>query len=109
MPVPPGFDRIGPPIHPKRVFNYYCSHLKSVPAPSFIVDTTGHAEQKLAAIECYATQFSMNPINASYPQTVRAIDVYFGSRIGAAAGEPFWVREPLGLESLTSISGVANP
>jgi hypothetical protein len=28
---------------------------------------------------------------------------YFGSRIGAAAGEPFFAREPIGLSSLGAI------
>lgn len=104
MPVPPGFTSIGAPIYPKWVFYYYCSHLRSVPSPSFIMDTSAHAGAKRRAIECYRTQFAMNPINAGFPDRMSAMDSYFGSRIGAGAGEPFFTREPLGLSSLASIS-----
>lgn len=103
VPVPPGFTTIGAPIYPAWVFYYYCSHLRSVPNPSFIMNTSAHAAAKRRAIECYRTQFAMNPKNAGFPERMSAMDAYFGSRIVAAAGEPFFTREPLGLSSLTSI------
>jgi hypothetical protein len=37
-----------------------------------------------------------------HPQRARA-GAYFGSRIGAAAGEPFFTKEPLGLGSLAGL------
>lgn len=103
MPVPPGFDGIGPPKHASRVIYYYCSHLRSVPNPSFIVDTSAFARHKRCAIECYRSQFELNPRNSGFPERMSAQDAYFGSRIGAAAGEPFFVKEPLGLSSLNGV------
>jgi N-acetylglucosamine malate deacetylase 1 len=103
MPTPPGFDGIGPPIYPKWLIYYYCSHLRRVPDPTLIMDTTGYSEMKRAAVEAYRTQFSLNPINASFPDRLMAHDVYFGSRIGTQTGEPFFTNEPLGLNSLAAL------
>ena len=103
MPVPDGFGPLGPPIYPKWVFYYYCSHLRSVPAPTFIMDTSAQTNTKRAAIECYRSQFQLNPINAGFAERMSHQDAYFGSRIGAAAGEPFWCKEPLGLRGLQGV------
>jgi LmbE family N-acetylglucosaminyl deacetylase len=103
MPVPPGMDAVGPPIYPAWVFYYYCSHLRSVPQPSFIMNTSAHAAAKRQAVEAYRSQFELNPRNAGFPERLSAMDAYFGSRISAAAGEPFFTREPLGLSSLHSL------
>lgn len=74
--------------------------------PSFIVDISEFLEQKTAAIRAHASQF-YNP-NSSEPETrltgKEFIDElenrsrYFGSLIGVAAGEPFFVREALNVE-----------
>ncbi len=101
MPVPPGFDAIGPPIYPKWLFHYYCTHLRLVPAPSFIIDTSGEpSAKKQRALAAYRSQFEANPANRGLPARVAQQDGYFGTRIGAAAGEPFFCREPLGLRGL---------
>jgi LmbE family N-acetylglucosaminyl deacetylase len=104
MPVPPGLKEIGPPIYPKWVFYYYCSHLRRVPDPTFLIDTTTTAQRKRAAVEAYATQFGPTTHNAAYPELLTKQDAYFGSRIGTAAAEPFWTREPLGLRGLGDLA-----
>lgn len=104
MPVPAGLGELGPPMYPKWVFYYFCSHLRSVPAPTFIVDTSAFASTKRAAIECYRSQFELNRINADVPERMAAQDAYFGSRIGVGAGEPFWCKEPLGLTGLSALA-----
>jgi bacillithiol biosynthesis deacetylase BshB1 len=104
MPVPAGLEGDGAaPIHPRRVFYYYCSHLRSVPAPSFIVETSGFEARKREAILAYQSQFVEHAPNREVPERIAAADRYFGSRIHAEAGEPFWVKEPLGLSSLESV------
>lgn len=103
MPVPHGFKTIGPPLYPKWVFYYYCSHLRRVPDPSFIVDITGFQNQKYAACKAYATQFAANPKNTKVIEWIEAGDRYFGSRIGTDYGEAFWTREPLGLSGLDGV------
>lgn len=104
MPLPPGLEGdAAAPIHPRRVFYYYCSHLRSVPSPSFIVDTSGFEARKHDAILAYRSQFVEHTPNREVPERIAAADRYFGSRIHAAAGEPFWVKEPLGLSSLEGV------
>lgn len=104
VPVPPGFDGVGPPVYPKWVIYYYCSHLRKVPDPTFILDTTGQAEKKYAALAAYRSQFGVNPLNAGVMPMLRSSDAFFGARIGTAAGEPFWTREPLGLTGLAELA-----
>lgn len=96
-------DNGAPPIYPTWLIYYYATHLRIVPQPSFILDTSKHAAQKQAAIAAYRTQFADNPLNQSVPQMIAAQDAYFGSRIKAAAGEPFFTREPIGLTGLGSL------
>jgi LmbE family N-acetylglucosaminyl deacetylase len=93
----------GPPIYPRWVFYYYCSHLKRVPDPTFIMDTSATQERKRRSLAAYRSQFELNPANAGLLARLDAQDAYFGSRIGTPAGEPFWCREPLGLSGLGAL------
>jgi len=73
--------------------------------PSFIVDISEFLEEKMAAIRAHASQF-YDP-NSTEPETrltdKRFLDElkqrsrYFGSLIGAEAGEPFFVAEALSI------------
>ncbi len=103
MPVPPGYTSIGPPIHPKWLIYYYCTHLRTVPQPTLILDTTGFEAVKARAIGAYQTQFALSPTNAQVPQWIAAQDRFMGSRIGTASGEAFFMREPLGLGGLSEV------
>lgn len=93
-----------PPLYPRWVFYYYCSHLRRVPDPTFVMDISAFEERKMAAIAAYRSQFAENPVNMQVPEWISAGDRYFGSRIGTRAGEPFWCREPLGLSSLAGLA-----
>lgn len=101
--VPMPGDEGQPPIYPRWLFHYYCSHLRRVPDPSFIIDTGVHAERKRRALEAYRSQFIDNPANRGLIERIASADAFFGSRIGSAAGEPFWTREPPALRSLDSL------
>ncbi len=76
------------------------------PVPSFIVDVTDFVDEKMAAIRAYASQFyraeSKEPTTRiSDPAFLDQIESrmrYFGSLIGVAAGEPFYVREALNVD-----------
>ncbi|MBY0309381.1 MAG: PIG-L family deacetylase [Phycisphaerales bacterium] len=96
-------DNARPPIYPTWFIYYYATHLRIVPQPSFVIDTSAHAAQKQAAVAAYRTQFADNPLNQSVPPMIAAQDAYFGSRIKAQAGEPFFTREPIGLTGLGSL------
>lgn len=96
-------DQGKPPIYPKWLFYYFATHLRIVPSPSFLIDTTGFEAAKHAAILAYHSQFVANPKNTHVPEWVKAQDRYMGSRIGTASAEPFFMREPIGLGSLDSL------
>lgn len=97
-------DLPGEPIYPKWLFHYWCTHLRIVPQPSFLIDTTGFAERKTEAILAYESQFVVNERNRHVPEWINAAGVFFGSRIGTASAEPFFSREPLGLRGLAGLA-----
>lgn len=71
--------------------------------PSFIVDISEFLEEKMTAIRAYASQFydeaSVEPetrlTSKGFLDELENRSQYFGSLIGVAAGEPFFVREAL--------------
>jgi len=73
--------------------------------PSFIVDVSDFMDDKMAAIRAHASQF-YDP-SSNQPETrltdknflaeLESRSHYFGSLIGVAAGEPFFVREALNI------------
>lgn len=73
--------------------------------PSFIVDVSDFVEGKMAAIRAHVSQFYRPDSNEratriSDPAFLDQIEYrmrYFGSLIGVAAGEPFYVREALNI------------
>ncbi|MDQ3323779.1 MAG: hypothetical protein M3525_15295, partial [Acidobacteriota bacterium] len=75
-------------------------------SPSFIVDVSEFLEQKTAAIRAHLSQF-YNPnsneletrlTSEGFIEELENRSRYFGSLIGVAAGEPFFVREALNVE-----------
>ena len=96
-------DMPGEPCHPKWLFHYWATHLRTVPQPSFLVDTSAFAARKREAVLAYRSQFVVNERNRGVPDWLDAAGRYFGSRIGAAAAEPFFAREPIALTGLQSL------
>ena len=94
-----GLERIKPPIVAHNIFSMRVT-------PSFIVDISEFLEQKTAAIRAHGSQF-YNP-NSNEPETrltgkeflteLENRSRFFGSLIGVAAGEPFYVREMLNVD-----------
>ncbi len=74
--------------------------------PSFIVDVSEFVDEKMAAIKAHASQFycpdSKEPAtrisDKSFLAEMEYRMRYFGSLIGVAAGEPFYVREALNVD-----------
>lgn len=94
-----GEEKIPPPIVAHNVFS------RLVP-PSFVVDISDFLEEKMAAIRAHRSQF-YDP-NSTEPETrltdknfldqLETRSRHFGSLIGVAAGEPYYVREALNIE-----------
>lgn len=119
MPTPPGFTQIGPPIYAKWLFYYHVSHLRATITPSFLLDITGFEQKKVSSIRAYRSQFgpfdaAVAPAPASFstgdpkgrlvtqdlPERMLQFNAYMGSLIGSAYAEPFFTKEPIGLDSL---------
>ncbi len=98
-------DLPGEPHHPARVFYYFCVHLRLAVQPAFIIDLSQHWSTKLSSLECYRSQFLVGrptePVSFLEGQRLQA--AHWGHLIGRAYGEPFAVREPLGLEDMASV------
>lgn len=94
-----GQSRTNAPIVAHSVFS---RHL----VPSFVVDVSEFLEEKMKAIAAHISQF-YNPnsteletrlTKANFLDELKNRSHYFGSMIGAEAGEPFYVREALNVE-----------
>lgn len=94
-----GGDKIDPPIVAHNVFSWRVT-------PSFIVDISDFLDEKMAAIQAHRSQF-YDP-NSKDPQTrlsdknflfdLETRSRHFGTMIGVAAAEPFFVREALNVD-----------
>ena len=93
-----GSDKISVPIVAHNIFSRRVE-------PSFIVDISDFLEEKMAAIKAHKSQFydpdSKEPetrlTSEHYLGELEGRSRYFGSLIGVAAGEPFFVREALNI------------
>ena len=96
-------DIPGKPRHPSRLVYYFCTHLKTIPNPSFLVDTTGFHSKKRDAVLAYRSQFTVNEKNRGILDWLDAQATFLGSRIGVETAEAFRVLEPLGVRSLDGL------
>ncbi|QDU32984.1 glucosamine-6-phosphate deaminase-like protein [Poriferisphaera corsica] len=99
-------DLPGEPIYPRWMIYYYCTHLRWVANPTFCVDITEQMEKKIDAIKAYHTQFVVPEKNRPIVDWLRSMNAYMGSRIGVPYAEPFFTKEPLGLNGLGSLVGI---
>ncbi|CAN5851456.1 bacillithiol biosynthesis deacetylase BshB1 [soil metagenome] len=98
-------DEGAPPTHPRRVIYYFATHLKILPQPSFLIDTSAFRAQKRAAVLAYESQIGGHTKNPKLAEMIEVTDRYFGMRLNpmVEAAEPFFVREVIGLTTLDII------
>jgi bacillithiol biosynthesis deacetylase BshB1 len=78
--------------------------------PSFLVDISAQWQKKLAAINCFASQFSgdLRDITELYPAWAKLIDrvttqcKYFGHLMGVEYAEPYVVKEAVAIEDIVN-------
>ena len=97
-------DFPGEPIYPRYLFYYFCTHLRTIPRPSFLYDVSGYEDRKRRAILAYESQFVTPQSNRWIVEWLDAAGTYFGSRIRTRAAEPFVTKEPLGLTGLECLT-----
>jgi bacillithiol biosynthesis deacetylase BshB1 len=95
-------DLPGEPHHPRRIYNYYCIHLKQAIQPAFVLDISEQMDAKLASIRAYESQFITGrpKEGPQFMDQLRDEASYWGKAIGVQYGEPFTSREPIGLRSM---------
>jgi bacillithiol biosynthesis deacetylase BshB1 len=89
----PGCDL---PAHRPHALIHYYGHKE--PTPAFVVDVSEVWDEKMAVIRCHRSQLGLDgakgPVtNISTPDFLRRYETrfaYWGGRIGAHRGEPFW-------------------
>ena len=94
-----GSEKIAVPIVAHNIFSRRIE-------PSFVVDISDFLDTKMAAIKAHKSQFydpdSIEPetrlTSKHYIDELEGRSRYFGSLIGVAAGEPFYVREVLNID-----------
>jgi len=99
----------GQPHRPKKII--YASMYWEV-KPSFFVDITAQWERKLAAINCFNSQFSgdLRDITELYPAWGKLLDriatqcKYFGHLMGVEYAEPFVVKESMAVDDIVDLS-----
>ena len=108
----------GEPYRPTRLFFYMLSYPFT---PAFVLDISDVWERKLAAIKAYQTQFesSENGMHTAisepgFLKLVEARAIWFGSMIGVAYGEPYFMPGPVPMVELpdatsSSTSGKTLP
>jgi len=99
-------DLPGDPHHPWRILYYNCVHLRVVERPAFVLDISRFWSKKLAAIECYRSQFITGrpTVAPTFLDQLRDQAAFWGWSIGAAYGEPFASREPIALSSMRHLA-----
>ena len=91
----------GEPHHPKRLIQYFCTHLRTHIVPTFCVDVSDTFDQKVKACQAYESQGLGKDGNLG--DYVRDIHAYFGGRVGCAYAEPFYSDELIGLSGLDDL------
>jgi N-acetylglucosamine malate deacetylase 1 len=98
-------DLPGEPHHPERILYYHCVHLRIVDKPSFVLDISRTWAGKIAAIECYQSQFVTG--RPTQPPTfldrLRDQAAFWGASISRDYGEIFYSREPVPLSSMRDL------
>jgi len=91
----------GEPHHPKRIIQYFCTHLRTDIVPSFCVDISSTHAKKVEACNCYESQGLHK--DGHLTDYVSNLTRYFGHRCGVEHAEPFYTDEVVGLRGLSDL------
>lgn len=91
------------PYYPPRLLYYWASHLKSLPRSSVVIDITASIDDKMAALDAYASQFGEGTAREEFFGRVRNGAGLLGRVAGVGFGEAIIAREPLGLDGLDGL------
>jgi bacillithiol biosynthesis deacetylase BshB1 len=98
-------DLPGAPHYPGKIIYYFSVHLRLHPQPSFVLDVSAHLETKMKVLACYRSQFieGRPTTPPTFLDDLRDRARYWGWTIGVQYGEPFLIREEVGLRGLRDL------
>ncbi len=94
-------DIPGEPHHPKRIIQYFCTHLRTDIVPTFCIDVSDVFEQKLHVCRAYASQGLAD--DEGLLDFVDTMHKYHGGRCGVRYAEPFYSDEVIGFSGLDEL------
>lgn len=107
-----GLARVAPDVPPHRPYKilhaiaFREDHVK----PTFVVDVSEVFEEKMRAIQCYASQFDgaiqageVYPTGEPLYDVIRHQSAHYGSLIRARYGEPFHTTETMRVSDITAL------
>jgi bacillithiol biosynthesis deacetylase BshB1 len=103
------YDAAGAPHRPFKIL-YALSYREDPVKPTFVVDITPQFERKMAAIQCYASQFDgakaageIFPTGQDLYSLVETQNAHYGSLIRTRYGEPFFTDETMAVDDVTAL------
>ncbi len=87
------------PTHKATNLFYY--FINSRAHPDFLIDISDHMDDKLASLQAYASQFTLDehgvqtPLTDGYIEGVQARERLFGAEVGVTFAEGFKVQRPI--------------
>jgi LmbE family N-acetylglucosaminyl deacetylase len=99
-------DLPGEPHYPQRIIYYFSVHLRLHHRASFVLDVTAQLETKMKALACYRSQFieGRPTTPPTFLDELRDRARYWGWTVGVGYGEPFVMREEVGLRGLRDLT-----
>jgi N-acetylglucosamine malate deacetylase 1 len=100
----------GEPFRPHKML-YCLTYAEHAPKPTFVADISDVMERKLDAIFAFGSQFdgktAMGDVFAGGDRPLReqilAIHAHYGSLIRCRFGEPYWTRETMRVDDVTTL------
>jgi bacillithiol biosynthesis deacetylase BshB1 len=103
------YEADGPPHRPFKLL-YALAYREDPVKPTFVVDVSPQFDRKLAAIQCYSSQFEgatsageIFPTGQDLYSLVEVQNAHYGSLIRARYGEPFFTHETVLVEDILKL------
>lgn len=93
----------GDPYYPPYLYYYFCSHLRTLPQFSFLMDISQQFKDKIRAIQCYESQFVENPKNQFVFDYIEMQNRYLGMLIQTEYAEAMYAKEAIKISDLSDL------
>jgi bacillithiol biosynthesis deacetylase BshB1 len=103
------YDAAGTPHRPHKIL-YALAYREDPVKPTFVVDITDQMDRKMAAIQCYGSQFDgafnageIFPTGQDLYSLVKTQCAHYGSLIRTRFGEPFFTHETVRVDDVVGL------